>query len=63
MPRSPTVYWRAVWRARVVRHDADHAFHQEQLRAVMHFVFLHAKQHLEAGLAAHGQRDPLIPDP
>ena len=41
--------------ARQVGNDADQAFDEEELRAVVHLVFLHAEDHLEAGLRSAGQ--------
>jgi hypothetical protein len=34
--------------ARQVRHYSNHPFHQHELTAVVHLVFLDAEQHLEA---------------
>src|ERR1017187_8511737 len=38
-------------RARQMRCDAQHPFHHHELSAMMHLVFLHAENQLEAGLA------------
>ena len=43
-----------------VRHDAEHPLDEEELRAMVHLVFLHAEQDLEPLLAAIGKRDELV---
>ncbi len=40
--------------ARQVRHHAQHALHHHQLAAVVHLVFLHAQNHLEARFDSRG---------